>query len=357
MKELILCLNFGSTSSKLALYDGEKEIASRGINYTERKLSFCRAINDQLSFREEDVRKFLNDENVKPGDLAAIMARAGVTPPVEFGAYEINKCMIDRLLNKPLVDHVMNLTPVVAHRLAEEFGCRAMTYDSCTTDQMEPVYKISGIPEIERSHMCHTENIRAVAFKAAKEIGKLYEESNLLVAHLGGGISAAAHTRGRMIDSMDSNSGAFSPERAGILPSRPLAKLIYSNKYTEDELYKRLEGNGGMLAYLGTSDGRDVEKRIAEGDTQAELIYHAMAVQISKEIGALSTDLNGKVDAIVLTGGLANSKLLVDWIRERIEFIAPVIVFPGEYEMEALAFGGLRVLNHSEEAKIYQEKR
>ena len=167
---------------------------------------------------------------------------------------------------------------------------------------------------------------------------------NLVIAHLGGGISATAHSHGRIIDSMDSNSGAFSPERAGILPSRALAKLIYSNKFTEAELYKRLEGNGGMLAYLGTADGRDVEKMIASGNKQAELIYHAMALQVSKEIGPLSPDLLGNVDAIV------------HGIREPTAFIARVTLFPGEYEMEALALGALRVLNRHEEAQIYQER-
>ncbi|MGN0735442.1 MAG: butyrate kinase [Anaerovoracaceae bacterium] len=355
MKELILCLNFGSTSSKISLFKGEEEIASKSISYTAEKLSSCKSINDQLAFRESDARQFLTDEGVCHGELSAIMARAGVTKPVGFGAYVINDCMIDRLLNKPIVEHAMNLTPVVAHRIALDYETTAMTYDSCTTDQMEPLFKLSGIPEITRSHMSHIENIRAVAFKYAENIGKKYEDLNLIVSHLGGGISATAHRKGRVIDSIDSNDGSFSPERAGILPSRALAKLIYSNRFTEKELYRRLEGNGGMVAYLGTSDAREVEKQIANGDEKAELVYRAMASQISKSVGQLSTDLNGEVDAIILTGGLANSNILMGWISERVSFIAPVVLYPGEYEMEALAKGAVRVLSGREKANIYEE--
>jgi butyrate kinase len=249
----------------------------------------------------------------------------------------------------------MNLCAVVAYRLALGHDIPVITYDSCTTDQMEPVYKLSGSPEITRSHMSHVENIRAVAFKAADTLERSYPELNLIVAHMGGGISATAHRKGRIIDSMDSNDGAFSPERSGILPSRPLAKLIYSGKFTESEMLARLEGNGGMTAYLGTSDGREVEKRIAAGDTYAKLVYEAMAVQVSKEIGQLATDLCGEVDAIVLTGGLAHSSMFTEWIQERVSFIAPLMLYPGEYEMESLALGALRVLNGSETAKIYSE--
>lgn len=355
MGKLILCINFGSTSSKLALYDGSQEVAVQSIAHSSQELDACPSINDQLPMRTRCVEEFLQSQQVTVDDLAAISARAGVTPPVEFGAYTVNQCMVNRLLNAPLADHAMNLSAVVAYRLADDRDIPVITYDSCTTDQMEPVYKLSGIPEITRSHMCHVENIRAVAFKAAQKLGRPYESLNLVVVHLGGGISGTAHKGGRIIDSMDSNDGAFSPERAGNMPSRPLAKLIYSGKYTQAELYRRLEGDGGMKAYLGTADGREVEKRIAAGDQQAELVYRAMAVQLAKEIGQLATDLCGQVDAIVLTGGITYSDLFTGWVDERVRFIAPVLRYPGEYEMEALALGALHVLEGKENPKIYRE--
>jgi butyrate kinase len=302
------------------------------------------------------VEQFLADQKVTVDDLSAIAARAGVTPPVEFGAYTVNQCMVDRLLNAPLAEHAMNLSAVVAYRLADGRPIPVITYDSCTTDQMEPVYKLSGIPEITRSHMSHVENIRAVAFKTAQQLERPYESLNLVIVHLGGGISGTAHRKGRIIDSMDSNDGAFSPERSGILPSRPLAKLIYSGKLTQEELFRRLEGNGGMTAYLGTSDGREVERRIAAGDERAELVYRAMAAQVAKEIGQLATDLCGDVDAVVLTGGIAHSSLFTGWVEERVRFIAPVLCYPGEYEMEALALGALRVLTGKEAPKVYAEE-
>ncbi len=357
MRNLILCINFGSTSSKLALYDGANEVAVKSITHTREELDACPSVNAQLPMRQGYVEQFLLEKKVSVSDLAAIAARAGVTPPVDFGAYTVNECMVRRLLDAPLADHAMNLSAVVAYRLASGRQIPVITYDSCTTDQMEPVYKLSGIPEITRSHMSHVENIRAVSFKAAQKLGRPYEELNLVVVHLGGGISGTAHRKGRIIDSMDSNDGAFSPERSGILPSRPLAKLICSGKFTQEELFRRLEGNGGMTAYLGTADGREVERRIAAGDAQAELVYRAMAVQVAKEIGQLATDLCGQVDAIVLTGGIAHSDLFTGWVEERVRFIATVLRYPGEYEMEALALGALRVLTGEETPKVYSEEQ
>ena len=339
MRNLILCINFGSTSSKLALYDGANEVAVKSITHTREELDACPSVNAQLPMRQGYVEQFLLEKKVSVSDLAAIAARAGVTPPVDFGAYTVNECMVRRLLDAPLADHAMNLSAVVAYRLASGRQIPVITYDSCTTDQMEPVYKLSGIPEITRSHMSHVENIRAVSFKAAQKLGRPYEELNLVVVHLGGGISGTAHRKGRIIDSMDSNDGAFSPERSGILPSRPLAKLICSGKFTQEELFRRLEGNGGMTAYLGTADGR------------------AMAVQVAKEIGQLATDLCGQVDAIVLTGGIAHSDLFTGWVEERVRFIATVLRYPGEYEMEALALGALRVLTGEETPKVYSEEQ
>ncbi len=356
MHTYILCINFGSTSTKLALYDGDVEVASCSRTHSKEELAAFPNVNAQLPMRQACVYQFLQEQNVPVSALSAIAARAGVTPPVEFGAYAINSCMVDRLMNAPLAEHAMNLSAVVAYNLAKGLSIPAITYDSCTTDQMEPVYKLSGIPEITRSHMSHVENIRAVAFKAAKRLNRPYEALNLLVAHLGGGISATAHQKGRIIDSMDSNDGAFSPERAGILPSRPLAQLIYSGTFTKEALLRRLEGEGGMAAYLGTADGREAERRIAQGDAWAELVYRAMAVQVAKELGQLATDLSGEVDAIVLTGGLAHSALFTGWVRERVAFIAPVLCYPGEYEMEALALGALRVLKGEEPVQVYSEE-
>jgi butyrate kinase len=251
-------------------------------------------------------------------------------------------------------EHAANLGGILAYGLARSAGVEAFVVDPVSTDEMDPVAKVSGLPELPRTALAHTLNMRAMGRKAAKDLGKPYTECRLVVAHLGQGISVAAHREGRIVDTNNANeSGPFSPERAGTLPVGDLIKLCFSGKVTERELVRKLTTQGGLAAHLGTADVAEVEQRTLAGDPVARLIYEAMAYQIAKEIGAVSVMLAGQVDAVVLTGPLAESRLLTAWIKERVGWIGEVLVYPGGDEMHALAAGALRVLRGEEEARVY----
>ena len=246
---------------------------------------------------------------------------------------------------------------MIANAIASSEGIDAFIVDPVAVDEFEPLARVSGMPEIQRKSLLHALNIRAIAFRVAAEMGRKMEDLNLVVAHLGGGISVVPMKKGKMIDANNANEmGPFSPERTGGLPVGDIAKMCFSGQYTPNELKKKMRGKGGMTAYLGTNDGREVVKRIEAGDVEAKLIFEAMAYQISKEIGAMATVLEGKVDAVVLTGGVAYSKYLTDYVTEHVGFIAPVVIKAGEDEMEALNLGVLRVLNGEEQAKIYENE-
>ncbi|HHS12408.1 MAG TPA: butyrate kinase, partial [bacterium] len=256
--------------------------------------------------------------------------------------------------NRVQADHISNIGAVLAFRLAEPAGIPSFFVDPVSVDEFDEVARISGIPEIPRVSLVHALNVKATARKAAAQLGRPLSEINLIVAHLGGGISICPLLKGRIIDVNNANEGGpFSPERAGSLPCSSLVKLCFSGQFTYEELKKRLVGNGGLTAYMGTHDTREVEARIQSGDEEARLIYAAMAYQIAKEIGAASTVLKGDVDGICLTGGVARSEMMVEWIRERVGFLAEVMVFPGENELESLALGALRVLRKEEESLVY----
>jgi butyrate kinase len=262
--------------------------------------------------------------------------------------------MCDDLLSGRYDKHPANLGPVISFHLARKIDCRAIIFDSPTSDEFEPVARFSGLPEIPRRSGLHVLSQKAVARRVAKDLGKDYKEMNLIVVHLGGGISVGAHLKGRIIDASHAiEEGPFTPGRCGGLPIMDVTKLCFSGRYTQDQLYRKLMGKGGLTAYLGTNDARVVEKRISEGDEHSLLAYQAMAYQISKEIGAMATVLNGQVEAIVLTGGLAHSEMLTGWIEKRVGYIAAVRIMPGEDEMRALAEGGLGVLRGEEEVREY----
>jgi butyrate kinase len=264
--------------------------------------------------------------------------------------------MVEDLRMGLLGQHASNLGGILAREIASQLNIPAFIVDPVVVDEMEEVARLSGMPDIERISIFHALNQKAVARRAARDLGKSYEEANLIVAHLGGGISVGAHKKGRVVDVNNAldGEGPFSPERAGGLPAEGLLKLCFSGKYTMDEIKKKMVGKGGLVAYLKTNDAREVEKMIEEGNKEAELIYRAMAYQIAKEIGNCAAVLCGQVDAIVLTGGIAHSKMLTGWIKERVEFISQVMTYPGEDEMSALAEGGLRVLRGEEKAKEYK---
>lgn len=352
-KYRILAINFGSTSSKMGLFENYAELSRFTIEHSRPEIDQCKTIAGQQLMRKNVVLKFLQESRTDIRDLSAIAARAGVLPPLETGAYRVNKMMLDRLIYNPVANHACNLCAVVAHDIVEPIGLPVYIYDSPVIDQMDDVARISGIPEIERKSRAHFENIRAVAFETARKMSKAYEDLTLIVAHLGGGITMSIHSKGRMVDVVSDDNGPFAPERSGGLPSIDLAKLCFSGKYTQDEIIKLIRGKGGLLSYLGTTNALDVEKRINNNDKKAELIYFAMAYQVAKGIGELATVVDGEVDRIVLTGGLAYSDIFTGWIKKKVKFIAPVEIIPGEKELEALAFGTLRVLQGKEIAHEY----
>ncbi|MGB8657878.1 MAG: butyrate kinase [Candidatus Zixiibacteriota bacterium] len=351
----ILSINPGATSTKVALYLDDTPIKVETIRHAPEDLSSYKGTLDQMDYRKQLVSRFLEQNQVKPAELSAVVGRGGTFKALESGTYLINERMLsDIRAGDVQADHPSNLGALIAHEIVEGTGVPAFIVDPVSVDEFIPEARISGLPQIERRSLFHALNLKMVARKAAKELGKKYEELNLVMAHLGSGISVGSHRGGRMIDVNNANDmGPFSPQRTGGLPVTGLVKLCFSGKYGQKEMVDLLTKKGGLLAHLGTDSVEEVERRIDQGDQRAKLIYDAMIYQIAKEIGAMSTTLDGRVDAIVLTGGIANSKRLTDAITNKVKFMAKVIVFPGEDEMEALTRGALRVLSGEEEPKEY----
>lgn len=351
----LLIINPGSTSTKIAIFDNEKPVLEQTLRHSNEELAPFATIIDQYEFRKNVILDTLNTNGINITKLNAVVGRGGLLKPMEGGTYKVNEKMLEDLKAAPMGQHASNLGAIIANEIASQLNIPAFIVDPVVVDEMEEVARYSGMPEIKRISIFHALNQKAVARRAAADLGKKYEELNLIVAHMGGGISVGAHKNGRIIDVNNAldGEGPFSPERTGSLPVGGLMKLCYSGKYTLDEMKKKVVGKGGLVAYLGTNDGREVEKMIEAGDKNAELVYEAMAYQVAKEIGACAAVLEGKVDAVCLTGGLAYDKRLMGWIKERIQFIGDVRIYPGEDEMIALAEGGLRVLRKEEKAKEY----
>lgn len=351
----ILVINPGSTSTKIAVFEDDKEVFKKNLSHSKEELSKFEKIVDQYEFRRDVILTTLKEEGVKLEEISAVVGRGGLLRPIPGGTYRVNEAMLHDLRIGLQGEHASNLGGILAYEIAKPYGIPAFIVDPVVVDEMEPIAKISGLPEIERRSIFHALNQKAVARLAAKDLGKDYEDVNLIVVHLGGGISVGVHRKGRVIDVNNAlnGDGPFAPERAGGLPVWDAMKLALSGKFTERELKKKLAGQGGIVAYLGTNNMREVEKMVKAGDEKATLIFQAMAYQVAKEIGADATVLKGEVDAIVLTGGLAHSELFVGWIKERVSFIAKVLVYPGEDEMRALAFGALRVLRGEENVREY----
>lgn len=300
------------------------------------------------------IRDFMARNSIQEKDLSAVMGRGGLVFGLKTGGYEVNDDLCEALVNDRLSQpHASNLGGLLARELARPLGIPAYIYDAVTGGELTEVAKITGIRDIERRSFCHVLNSRAMAIRYAQENGLDYNKLNLIVAHLGGGISASVHAQGRIIDSIGDDDGQFSPERSGSVPSLELIRLCFSGDYTKADMVKKVRGKGGLFAHLGTSDCRVIEKMIKDGDQHADLVFQAQAYQIAKGIGLLSIVLKGKCDAIILTGGVARSQMLTDRIKEYVSFIAPVAVLPGENEMEALALGGLRLLSGEETARQY----
>lgn len=309
---------------------------------------------DQVAYRAQALEKALADWKVKTGDLSAIIGRGGPLKPMEGGVYRVGEALMADLNSGKLVDHASILGGILAFTLAKPLGIPAFIADPVSVDEFEDLARISGCPELPRISLSHALNIKAVLADVAAERGRKPKEMNAVVAHLGGGISIAAIKAGRQVDVNNANDGGpFSPERVGTVPLTGLLKLCFSGKYTHDELKKKLIGKGGLVAHLGTNDVREVVKRIQAGDREAERVLKAMCYTISKEIGAMAAVLSGKVDCIILTGGAAHNQCVVDWIKERVGFIAPVVVKPGQNELKALAAHATQALTDASFVREY----
>lgn len=351
----ILSINPGSTSTKIALFKDKELVFSETLRYDTSQLKQYKRIIDQLDFRTKTILEILKDKGIAISDLDAIVGRGGLLKPIESGTYEVNEKMIEDLKEAKRGEHASNLGGIIAYSLAKEHAIPAYIVDPVVVDELEEVARISGMPEIEKMSIFHALNQKAIARRLSADLGKSYTDANLIIAHLGGGISVGAHKRGRVVDVNDAlnGEGPFSPERAGGLPVLDFAKLCFSGSYTYDEIKKKLIGQGGIAAHLGTNDVREVYKKIEKGDKKAELILDAMAYQTAKEIGAMAAVLEGKVDGIGITGGIAYNNDFVERISKRVKFIAPIKIYPGEDEMIALMEGAYRVLTGEEKAKVY----
>ena len=352
----ILVINPGSTSTKIAVFDDESSVLEKTIRHSSEELKDFKNIIEQYDFRVKVIENVLKENGFKLEDFDAFVGRGGLLHPIESGTYRVNEAMLEDLKECKYGEHASNLGAIIAYNLATKVNKPAYIVDPVVVDEMEPLARYSGLKGIERKSIWHALNQKAVARRAAKDLHKKYDEVNLIVVHLGGGISVAAHKKGRTVDVNNAlnGDGPFAPERAGGLPTISLVDLCMSGKYTYEEMKKLLAGKGGLVSHLGTNNAIEVEERIEKGDEYAKLVYEAMAYQVAKTVGEMAAVLKGEVDAIILTGGLAHSKMLTEWIKERTSFIAPVLLYPGEDEMRALAEGALRVLKGEEKEKIYE---
>ncbi|MFC4545142.1 butyrate kinase [Paenactinomyces guangxiensis] len=351
----ILAINPGSTSTKIGVFDNEKPILEETLRHDPREIAKYNDLFEQYPFRKQVILETLDQEGINLTRLNAVVARGGLLRPIPGGTYEVNQAMIEDLRSGEFGVHASNLGAIIAQEIAGQLHIPAFIVDPVVVDELQPVARISGVPEIERKSIFHALNQKAVARRIARQNGTSYEKVNYVVAHLGGGITVGAHHQGRVIDVNNGlhGEGPFSPERAGTVPIGDLVAISYSGKFFASEIMRMLVGRGGLMGYLGTSDAREVEERIASGDEKAKLIYEAMAYQVAKEIGAYSTVLAGKVDGIILTGGLAYGEIFTGMIKERVSWIGPVYVVPGENELQALAEGALRVIRGEEKALVY----
>ncbi|MGB9665963.1 MAG: butyrate kinase [Candidatus Cryosericum sp.] len=355
----ILVVNPGSTSTKLSIFQDRTPVVTETVSHDAATIALFPSLMDQLSMRLTIVREFLARHATDLSELSAVACRGGLLQPLPSGTYRVNEAMIHDLHQPALGAHASNLAACIGFELTKESGIPAYIVDPVVVDELAPLARFSGLKEIERISIFHALNQKAIARQAAQDLGKAYEEVNLIVVHLGGGISVGAHCRGRVIDVNNAlnGDGPFAPERAGSLPAVGLVKLCFSGTYSQAEMMKLLAGKGGLVSHLGTNDARAVEKMISEGDEHARLVYSAMAYTVAKTVGEMATVLKGDVDAIVITGGIARSTYLVNEITERVQFIAPIKVYPGEDEMKALALGVLRVLDGSVSAEAYPPLR
>jgi butyrate kinase len=357
VKEYILVINPGSTSTKVAIFKGAENMFQKNLSHSAEEVAKFARVTDQFEYREKMILDWMKEIGISTESLAAVVARGGLLKSMPGGTYKVTDVMIEDLKIGIQGEHASNLGGIIARGIAEQEGIPALIVDPVASDELEDIARISGLPEVPRRSLVHALNIKAVARRAARDMGKGYTDFNFIIAHLGGGISIAPLKKGRIVDVNGADDGGpFSPERTGGLPVGELIKMCYSGKYTMPEMRKKILGKSGLVAYLGTNNARDVVKMIEDGDKNADMVFDAMSYQIAKEIGSMAAVLKGEVDAIVLTGGIAYSELLCERIRKRVGFIAPVKIYAGEDEMLALAEGAVRILNGEEKAKIYEEE-
>lgn len=356
-KYRILIINPGSTCTKIAVFENEISIWEKSIKHDIEVTESYTRIIDQFAFRKEAILETLHNEGINLSRLNAVCARGGLIRPIEGGTYRVNEAMLSDLKGGYSGEHASNLGGILAHDIATGLNIPAFIVDPVVVDELEDIARISGLPIIERKSIFHALNQKAVAHRVAKEMNRHYEEVNVIVAHMGGGITIGAHKCGKVVDVNNGlhGDGPFGPDRSGTVPVGELVDLCFSGEYSKEEMMNRLVGKAGLMGYLSTNDPAEIEKMIAAGDEKAKLVYAALAYQIAKEIGAAGAVLSGKVDAVILTGDLAYRKFLVKEITDRVSWIADVIVHPGENDVLALAEGALRVLNRDEEAKEYPE--
>ena len=355
--KFILAINPGSTSTKIAVFENTKPVFTKNIKHSSEELKKFKKISDQYQFRKDIILNELKEADIKQDMIKAVVGRGGLVKPIKSGVYAVNKKLKEDLASGSFGEHASNLGGLIADDLANHLpDARAFIVDPIVVDEFEDIARISGHPLLKRISIFHALNQKAVARNHAKSIMRKYEDMNLIVVHLGGGISVGVHKKGRVIDvnqALD-GEGPFTPERSGTLPTSDLVRLCFSGKYTKEQVLKMIKGEGGMVAYLGTNNAYEVEQRMMNGDKKAKMIFEAMAYQVAKEIGAMSTVLKLEIDAILITGGIAHSKWFVNQISERIYKIAPIHVYPGEDEMQALALGALMVLDGEIEALEYK---
>jgi butyrate kinase len=359
----LLVINPGSTSTKVAVCEDEQPLFVETLRHSSHQISAFSHILEQYEFRLKAVLELLESESIPLASLSAVVGRGGLLRPIPGGTYAVNAEMVAELQARNRErEHASNLGAPLAFEIANRQGLPAFIVDPVCVDEFDDLARISGLPDIERKSLSHALNLKAVSRRAARDLGRPYPELNLVVVHLGGGISVTAHRQGRMVDvnqALD-GTGPFAPERSGGLPVGDVVRMCFGippyegMALTHEQMLRRIAGEGGLVAHLGTNSAIEVECRIQAGDEHARLIYEAMAYQIAKEIGAMATVLQGHVDAIVITGGVAYSEMLLGWIEERVGWIAPLFVYPGEDEMLSLAQGALRVLRGEEEALVYQ---
>ena len=352
----LLIINPGSTSTKIGLFDDETLLFEETLRHSTEGISRYNLIVDQMDFRKELILDFLKSKNFDVKELSAVIGRGGLLKPIPGGTYKVSEALLEDLRVGKQGQHASNLGGLLAKEIAGPLGIPAYIVDPVVVDELAPVARYSGLPELPRISIFHALNQKAVAKRYAKEQGVPYDTLNLIVAHMGGGVSVGAHQGGRVVDVNNTldGDGPFSPERTGSLPVGALVKMCFSGKYTQAEIAKKINGKGGLNAYLGTNDMRDVTRMaFEEGNQEAENVFHAFTYQVAKDIGAMSAVLCGKVDQIILTGGIAYSDRVVDEIRQRVSYISGITVYAGEDELLALAQGGLRVLKGEEEALDY----